>query len=55
MQRPVYTPEQLQMQRLGARLVLGKMLDDMNGDWNQAGVELWTKHTLRSLEQQDGL
>lgn len=48
-----YTEEELYQQRVGARLVIGKLLGVRVLDWNGQGFDLWLRRELDSLEGQD--
>lgn len=49
----MYTPEQLAIQRLGARLLLLRLLEEARPDWSGEGVRLWAKNRLKELESEE--
>lgn len=49
----LYAPEQQRQQRIGARLLLMKLLNESGSDWNGFGINLWVGNELRRLEEEE--
>lgn len=47
----MYTPEQIEQQRIGARLLLMKLMGIVKSDWNGNGIRLWLEQEARELEE----
>lgn len=47
----MYTPEQIDQQILGARLLLMKLMGQVKPDWNGNGIRLWLEQEARGLEE----
>lgn len=47
----MYTPEQIDQQKLGARLLLMKLMGQVKPDWNGHGVKLWLQQEVREMEE----
>lgn len=48
---PLYTDEELVAQRVGARLLIMKLLAEIRADWNSMGVRLFLEREIQELEE----